>query len=1064
MADRIGIDFSAAQIDPAAIKAAGVSAVINYISEARPSAPWMKAVKPMSRDYADRLRGAGIEVVSNYQYGKTGDPSQPDWKGGYEAGKRHGRIALDNHWKANGTPWRPCYAPCDDNPTDKEVRELVLPFIRGWAEVWGKAWTGIYCNRQTWEILKANDAPVTWFFQHFWDGGSGDKRNRIHPDAHIAQIRIDQDKVGGVGVDWNLLLKEDYGQWSLSKNPNPIQTYPIRNMVRTSGVGRNSGHTARLRIYVHSSEGKDWVSTALGTQQYQASSQTGSYHYLIDDKEIIQSIALNDTAWAVLRDNPRSVNVCLVISSGASGYGPTAREGAPKSRAQWLEHKQMLDMLRFLIDHICRETGIPKTRVDIVGVGLNRKGVSTHNNYTYGSPKLWGTNQKDGTHWDVPDTFPMDVVLGDGNVTPPPPPDPDAFPLPKGYYYGPLDGPEQSISGRAGEQRSWIDGLKRWQKAVGIPESGVWDRSTELMARAIQADQKWPNSRGYVYQGEWDIVIRHGWKEPEPPKLSDLPSPELPKPTPPTSTSYVLEKPSARRCLPMAEGHFKWGSPFGNRDGGFHNGQDFANVPNTFEAPVFACQAGTVIFSGAAQGYGGPSPAGWVVVDSDDSQGGGCVEYAHIIAEVGVGAKVSVGQRIGHINTNPATYGSSTGPHLHLRVWEREYGGKGIDPKPWLFGASRILNGATKPVDPAPTPTPPTKPAEKPQEVPKTMARKLADITGALLSDKWKVTATDLGIPIALTTGEMLLIFGDTFAGTKVGSADWRSPVGLVGRGSIDEPIKFTHAAGGDPNYARQFWSYRHDAAPWTNGGFSTVLPTDVLRIGNDLYLHVMVSRGLGNVLWTEIWKSTNQGASWVHTGNLSKLDGNAHNGRAKIWAWDYDPTTDYVYVISGGWRDTGIILRRVRPSGIADWRAYENWGWDGKTWKWGNSTTTTITPADEKYGELVLRRLPTGKWIIGGFLASKYNLSYRVVDSPIANMYETPLQTPIVGTSWGFEDHANGKVAQLYGGYIVPGSELDKENGVGIIVSQWKTDSGYPYKAMQFQATLIDTTKEQSA
>ncbi|WNM67080.1 lysin A [Gordonia Phage Schomber] len=1055
MADRIGIDFSAAQIDPAAIKAAGVSAVINYLSEARPSAPWMKAVKPMSRDYAARLQASGIEVVSNYQYGKTGDPSQPDWKGGYEAGKRHGRIALDNHWKANGTPWRPCYAPCDDNPTQDEVVNLVLPFIKGWAEVWGKEWTGIYCNRQTWEILKAHNAPVTWLFQHFWDGGSGDKRARIHPDAHIAQIRIDQDKVGGVGVDWNLLLKPDYGQWSLSRNPNPIETFPIRNLIKTSGVGYNSGNNGRLRIYIHSSEGKDWVSTAVGTMQYQASSQSGSYHYLIDDNEIIQTVALNNSAWAVLSDNNVSVNICLVISSGASGYGVTARENQPKTKAQWLEHEKMLKMLRFLVDHVCRETGIPKTRVDIVGVGLNRRGVSSHNNYTYGSVKLKGF--KDGTHWDIPDTFPFENILSDGNVIPLPPPDPDAFPLPQGYYYGPLDGPEQSISGRAGEQRSWIDGLKRWQKAVGIPQTGVWDKATENIARVLQAEKKWPNSRGYVYKGEWDAVIREGWQPPPPPKLPDLPTTPAPAPSNPSpSPEFIMEKPSARRCMPLAEGTYRWGSPFGNRDGGFHNGQDFENVPNTASVPVFASQAGTVIFSGAAQGYGGPSPAGWVVVDSDDEQGGGCVEYAHIIAEVAKGAQVRAGQRIGRINTNPATYGDSTGPHLHMRVWEREYGGRGIDPKAWLNGASRIINGATKPVTPAPAPQEPGKPAEKPQEVPFSMGRKLADITGPLLSDRWKVTATDLGIPISLTTGELLFIFGDTFAGTKVGSADWRSPVGLVGRGSVDEAVKFTHAAGGDPNYARQFWKYTHDASPWRNGGFSTVLPTDVLRIGSDLYLHVMVNKGLGNVLWTEIWKSTNQGASWVHTGNLSKLDGAAHNGRAQCWAWEYDPTDDYVYVISDSFgRDSGIILRRVRPRSIADWRAYESWGWDGQAWKWGAANPTPITPGDEKWGELVLRRLPSGKWIIGGFLASKYNLSYRVVDSPTANMYTTPLQTPIVGTSWGAESHAEGKVAQLYGGYILPGSELDKENGVGIIVSQWKTDSGWPYKAMQFQATL---------
>ena len=1061
MSDRIGIDFSAAQIDPAAIKARGVEAVINYVSEARPSAQWMRVVKPMSKDYADRLRAAGIEIVSNYQYGKTGDATPSDWRGGYEAGKRHGAIALSNHWKAGGAPWRPGYAPCDDNPTMDEVQRLVLPFIRGWAEVWGTEWTGIYANRQTWDKLKALGAPVKWFWQHFWDGGSGDKRARIHPDAHMAQIRIDQDKVGGVGVDWNLLLKDDYGQWSKSKVPDGVavkpetpapvpqpvpvtESFPIVNRIGNSGVGRNKGNRGRLRVYFHTSEGKDWVSTAIGTMQYQASSQTGSYHFLVDDNQIIQCIALNDSAWAVLSDNMVSVNICLVISSGASGYGPTARESAPKSRAQWLEHDKMMRMARFLVAHICKETGIPKERVDIAGVGMNRRGVSSHNNYTYGSVKLKGF--KDGTHWDCPDSLPYDFLLG-GVVAPP---DPDAFPLPQGYYYGPLEGPQESISGRAGEPRAWIDGLKRWQKTVGLPETGVWDAQTAIIAKQLQAEKKWPNSRGYVYRGEWDAVIREGWR----PKKVEQPTP------PPIVAPPEMVKPPSLRVLPMLEGEFRWGSPYGNRVGGFHNGQDFENVPNTAECAVFASQAGTVIKAGAAQGYGGPSPAGWVVVDSDDSQGSGCVEYAHIIAEVPVGAKVSVGQRIGRINTNTATYGDSTGPHLHMRVWSREYGGAHEDPRQWLKGAPYPRVPADKPIEVPPTPVPPTvpeTPAEKPSDPKGTyVGSKVADITGALLSDKWKVTATDLGIPTQLAGGELLFVFGDTFAGTKVGSSDWRSPVGLVGRGSVSEAVRFTHAAGGDPNYARQFWKYNHDASPWRNGGFSTVLPSDVLRVGKDLYLHVMVNQGLGKVLWTEIWKSADEGASWQHMGQLAKFDGALHGGRAQCWSWEYDPDDGYVYVVSDSFkRDSGIILRRVRPEFIGDWRKYESWGWDGQRWLWGASTATPITPPDEKWGELVLRRFGPGKWVLGGFLASKYNLSYRVIDSPIANMYTTPLQTPIVGTSWGAEDHAQGRVAQLYGGYILPGSELDVENGVGLIVSQWKTDSGFPYRCLQFQATL---------
>lgn len=54
-----------------------------------------------------------------------------------------------------------------------------------------------------------------------------------------------------------------------------------------------------------------------------------------------------------------------------------------------------------------------------------------------------------------------------GNVTPPPPPPPaGSFPLPDGYYYGPKSGPNESISGMAGENANWIEGLRNAQRRL----------------------------------------------------------------------------------------------------------------------------------------------------------------------------------------------------------------------------------------------------------------------------------------------------------------------------------------------------------------------------------------------------------------------------------------------------------------------------------------------------------------------------------------------------------------------------------------------------------------------
>lgn len=126
-------------------------------------------------------------------------------------------------------------------------------------------------------------------------------------------------------------------------------------------------------------------------------------------------------------------------------------------------------------------------------------------------------------------------------------------------------------------------------------------------------------------------------------------------------------------------------SPFGPRGGGFHTGTDF----DFDDDSVYAAQGGTVLFAGEAQGYGGPDPAGWVVIDHPGgSDGSGCTEYGHIVREVDVGERVEAGQRIGYINPDQNTNGGVP-PHLHMSVMPQEYNPAAkIDPVPWLDGSA----------------------------------------------------------------------------------------------------------------------------------------------------------------------------------------------------------------------------------------------------------------------------------------------------------------------------------------------------------------------------------------
>ena len=127
-------------------------------------------------------------------------------------------------------------------------------------------------------------------------------------------------------------------------------------------------------------------------------------------------------------------------------------------------------------------------------------------------------------------------------------------------------------------------------------------------------------------------------------------------------------------------------SPYGPRDGGYHYGTDFGFPGGSANRPVYAIASGRVLYCGAAQGYGGPDPAGWIVIQSDD---GRVYEYGHIVRwpHIKVGARVTAGEQIAVINPSAATNGG-TASHLHLSYMPAGYDpATKQDPLPTLVGA-----------------------------------------------------------------------------------------------------------------------------------------------------------------------------------------------------------------------------------------------------------------------------------------------------------------------------------------------------------------------------------------
>ncbi len=312
--------------------------------------------------------------------------------------------------------------------------------------------------------------------------------------------------------------------------------------------------------------------------------------------------------------------------------------------------------------------------------------------------------------------------------------------------------------------------------------------------------------------------------------------------------------------------------------------------------------------------------------------------------------------------------------------------------------------------------------------------RKLCDLTGPGTSaHTFGVGGTDLGIPVRQPDGQIAYIFGDTFDNDTVGGPGWRSPVLLRSApGAPEACVEFTGAAGG--GYAKQILDYEHNAQ------HSTWLPSDAITIGDRMYLHYMVNLGLGNVLWSEIAYSDDDGENWTSSG--TRWEGAENDELRQLWTWERGDD-GYVYTLSTKFtRDRGIILHRVPEDALLDKNAYEPWGWLDGVWAWGNPPTPVL---EGEHGELSLRRIED-KWVLSYFNAADYDITIRVFDSPTSNLYDATIYKPIQGGAWGFENDTT--VAQLYGGYIHPDSTLHE---MYLVVSQWNTETNWPYRAMLF-------------
>jgi len=311
---------------------------------------------------------------------------------------------------------------------------------------------------------------------------------------------------------------------------------------------------------------------------------------------------------------------------------------------------------------------------------------------------------------------------------------------------------------------------------------------------------------------------------------------------------------------------------------------------------------------------------------------------------------------------------------------------------------------------------------------------RVKDVTGAGITDGvYAMYGADLGISRwDSARNATAVMFGDNFEFRYL-QGEWRSPSIMMYNSNYDVLGIPTSGNGISRSRVRQLWPYTHN-----NPEYSTILPCDFIKIGSTWYVAVMVTKGLGNELRTEFWRS-NDLVSW--SGPILSLRHPGHPGNVML---TFDVIGDYVYIFgTGGLKRNMPIYMWRNPVSVFPMGYWEPWGWNGSIWGWGiaNENTPILTGA---YGELAFRSL-NGKSVLSFFDAGGYRCSAIVVPTPTSNWY--------VGRRIDFATGAT--LPQLYGCHVTWDSRLDTTNGMKFIVSQWITSTNDPYKSILFQDTL---------
>jgi hypothetical protein len=192
------------------------------VAESRPGANFQ--AKPVTREYADALRAAGLEIVSNYQYGKPGWSAPSDYTRGYDGGVADAQTAMALHTAAGGADSAPIFFSVDENIDFDTWNSLAVDWFRGLNSVLGVERTGIYGHSRAcaWAIKdgvlgSSTTAGHLWAWQtSAWIPGERETMAVLYQSV-VNSPSSPGPLLGGIHVDVDEVLAADFGQWSFRR-------------------------------------------------------------------------------------------------------------------------------------------------------------------------------------------------------------------------------------------------------------------------------------------------------------------------------------------------------------------------------------------------------------------------------------------------------------------------------------------------------------------------------------------------------------------------------------------------------------------------------------------------------------------------------------------------------------------------------------------------------------------------------------------------------------------------------------------------------------------------------